>query len=101
LTEGGETDSAVEGTETLLADDGEGAVGGVAVLGDVEGVGHRVALSLETDLDHVHGSHDQDGLSDTSQQTSFEGKIIKKEKKLLVPGRGGAWESGRGKGGNI
>ena len=95
LTEGGETDTAVKGAEALLADDGEGAVGGVAVLGNVKGVGHRVALGLKTDLDHVHGGHDQDCLCHTGKQTSYEGwrKDGWGKKILALGGQEKAWES--------
>lgn len=70
LAQGSESDTTVEGAETFLANDGEGAVGSVAVLGQVERVGHGVALGLETDLDDVHGGHDEDSLGHTSEETS-------------------------------
>ena len=47
-------------------------MGGVAVAGDVGGVGERVVLGLETDLDDLHGVHDEDGLSGTGTETGNE-----------------------------
>ena len=70
LAQGGEADTTVKGTETFLANDGVGAVGSVAVLGDVQGISHGVTLGLKTDFDDIHRSDDQDGLGDTSEQTS-------------------------------
>lgn len=46
LPEGSERDSAVQSTETLLADDGVQSVRSIAVLWHVERVSHRVALGL-------------------------------------------------------
>lgn len=40
LAKGGQGDAAVEGAEAFFFDDGVGGVGGVAVFGDIEGVGH-------------------------------------------------------------
>ena len=91
LAEGGQGDTTVQGTETFLLNDGEESVAGVAVLGNVERVGHGVVLSLETNLDDLHGGDNSDGLSHTSGETSEEEGLAGNDtgllvgKKLLVP----------------
>ena len=69
LPQRGQGDAAVESAGALLADDGVQAVRRVAVLWDVERVGHGVVLRLQADLDHLHGRHDGDGLGDAGRET--------------------------------
>lgn len=38
LSEGGERDTPIEGSDSFLADNGKGSMGGVAVSRDVEGI---------------------------------------------------------------
>lgn len=64
--------TAVQRTEPLLLDDSVERVGGVAVLGDIEGIGHGVVLRLEADLDDLHGGDDGDGLGHTGGETRQE-----------------------------
>jgi len=71
LAESSEGDTAVESADAFFADDGVEGVGGVAVLWDVEGVGHGVVLGLEADLHDFHGSDDRDGFGDTGSETSW------------------------------
>lgn len=75
LAESSETDTAVEGAEAFLLDDGVESVSSVAVLGDVHWVGHGVVLGLQTDLDDFHGSDDGDGLCDTGGETGEESSL--------------------------
>lgn len=72
LSERSQRDTTVQSAETFLLDDGVESVGGVAVLGDVEGIGHGVVLGLETNLDNFHGGNDGDGFSHTGSETSDE-----------------------------
>ena len=65
LAEGGEGDAAVYGADAFFFQDGEHGVGGVAVFGYVEGVGHGMVLGLEPDFDDFHGSDDGDGFGHT------------------------------------
>ncbi len=73
LAEGGEGDAAVEGAEAFFSDDGVGGVGGVAVFGNVEGVGHGVVLGLEADFDDFHWGDDGDGFGDAGGETGLCG----------------------------
>jgi hypothetical protein len=73
LPECREGNSAVEGPGTFLAEDEEEGVGGVAVLGDVERVGHRVDLSLQANLNDLHRAHDEDSFRDSSSETGCDG----------------------------
>jgi hypothetical protein len=70
LPQRGQGDAAVQRAGALFPDDGVEAVRGVAVLGDVERVGHGVVLCLQADLDDLHGRHDGDGLGDAGRETS-------------------------------
>ena len=69
LAEGGERDAAVEGAKAFFFDHGVGGVRGVAVFGDVEGVGHGVVLGLEADFDDFHRSNYGDGFGDAGGET--------------------------------
>lgn len=84
LSERGERDTSVERTEPLLFDDGVESVGGVAVLGHIEGIGHGVVLRLETNLDDLHGSDDGNGLGHTGRETGKEEGLAGNNTGLLV-----------------
>lgn len=84
LAQGGEGDAAVEGAEPFLLDDGVEGVGGVAVLGDVERVGHGVALRLQADLDDLHRGDDGDGLGDAGGEAGEEDALARDDARLLV-----------------
>ena len=58
LAESGEGDAAVEGRWAFFFDHGVEGVGGVAIFGNVERVGHAVVLGLESDFDDFHGCND-------------------------------------------
>ena len=47
-------------------------MGGVAVFGDVERVGHRVVLGLESDFDDFHGCDDHDCFGYSGAETGEE-----------------------------
>lgn len=64
LPKGGEGDAAVQGTGAFFLDHGVEGVRCVAVLRDVERVGHGVVLGLEPDFDHFHWGYDCYGFGD-------------------------------------
>jgi hypothetical protein len=77
LTESGKSDTAVKRPESLFAKDEVQRMGSVTVLGNVERVGHRVNLGLETDLDDLHRADDENGFRHSGSETSCdeEGEI--------------------------
>lgn len=93
LSEGGERYSAVERADAFFADNlsrglatsefarfwlktyAKKSVACISILGDVERIGHRVVLSLKTDLDDLHGRDDRNSLGDTSGQPSQESRF--------------------------
>ena len=70
LSQCSERDSTVQSTETFLLDNGKQGVARVAVLWNVEWVGHRVVLGLQTDLDDLHWCDDGNSFGDTGCETS-------------------------------
>lgn len=70
LTESGEGDSTVESSGTFLSKNEIQSVGGISIFGNVERVGHRVHLSLQSNLDDLHRTDDGDSFSDSSSETS-------------------------------
>ena len=61
LAEGGEAHAAVEGPHAFFPHHHVEGVGGVAVFGDVEWVGHGVVLALKADFHDLHRGDDADG----------------------------------------
>lgn len=75
LAEGGEGDPAVECAGAFFFDDEVGGVCGVAVFGDVEGVGHAVVLGLESDFDDFHGGDDGYGFGYAGGKSGWEKRL--------------------------
>jgi len=62
--------TTIQSAKALLFYDSVERMGGVAVLGDVEGIGHAVVLSLQSDLDDFHRRHNGNGFGNTGGETS-------------------------------
>ena len=89
LTEGGEGHAAVQGADTFFAEDGEEAVHGVAVFGDVERIGEGVVLRLQADFDDLHGRDDGDSFGDACAEAGWEGRFSLGRFILGIGGGGG------------
>ena len=71
LPQRGQRDAAVQRAGSFLLDDRVQGVRRVAVLRNVEGIGHRMMLRLQADLDHLHGRDHGDGFGNASRKPSF------------------------------
>ena len=70
LAEGRERHAAIQGSDPFFLDHGVERMRGVAVLRNVERVGHGVVLGLQTDLHHLHRCYDGDRLGDARREPS-------------------------------
>ena len=70
LSQRSKRNTTIQGTNTLLLHNSIQGVSSVAVLWNVEWVGHGVMLCLETDLDDLHWGDDRDGFGDSGCETS-------------------------------
>ena len=70
LAKGGESDAAVDRSDSFFLDHSVETLRSIAIFGYVEGVGHRVMLGLKTDFDNFHGGYDTNSFCHTSGQTS-------------------------------
>lgn len=66
LSESSKTDSAIESAETFFGDDTIHGVRRITVFWNLERIGQRMRLRLQSDLDDFHGCDDRDGFSRSS-----------------------------------